>query len=129
MADRHEEPAVTVADAAVVLATIETARAVHENGVLGFTVTNTGDTNALTAFVVSRRMGANSAWESLASLAAHYAADIELPLMTCDGAPVTLAALASCHITVATAGAYQIKVEVTAADPATTTVSMAWTLT
>lgn len=64
---------------------------------LYFEVKNSHGATAFDQFTVKRRMHASGNYETLASIAGDYSSP-QIPILTVQGAPVTLAAAASVHI-------------------------------
>lgn len=87
---------------------------------LYFEVANNGG-NAFDEFKVLRRVLQTGSWETIASVANDYldTADMKWPLLTCSGAPVTLADGSSVHILMNVKAVSSVKITVSAGTAST----------
>lgn len=85
---------------------------------MGIQVTNSG-ANALDAFQVNVRCGSSTAWTTIASIAGDFSSPVA-PLIRTQGAPVSLAAAATCFILLDCFGIHEVELKASAAVGATT---------
>ena len=88
-------------------------------------VKNSGAVNAFDDFFLQRRCHILGSWEEIAGEAGDFSSPTS-PLLECTGAPVTLAALATCHMRIDVTGTESINVVGSSAVGGATTVEYYW---